>query len=135
MRLAIAGGPRSGKTTLAGRVHEGGLAAETPLALIGAPVHHTDDLIDLGWSEASEKATEWFGPGESHIVEGVAVPRGLRKWLKANDRGKPVDMVIWIDGAHEELSDGQERMAKGCLTVFEEIVPELLRRGCVIVHL
>jgi hypothetical protein len=43
-RLVIAGGPRTGKTTLAAE-----LAGKT-----GAPVHHTDDLIGgFAWSDAS----------------------------------------------------------------------------------
>ena len=114
-RIAIAGVPSSGKTTLA--------EALSPIAW------HTDDLIDLGWSEASEHASYWFDDTAATIIEGVSVPRALRKWLKRNPTGKPADRVIFLCGPHTPLTKGQLSMAKGCWTVWQEIRPELVERG------
>lgn len=118
-RIAIAGGPKTGKTTFAKALGAG----------LGIAHRSTDDLMGREWSEASAKASTWFDADGSWIVEGVAVPRALRKWLAANPTGKPVDRVIWIHGAKAERTKGQETMAKGCTTVWREILPELKARG------
>lgn len=114
MRIAIAGGPRCGKTTL----------AET----LGA-ARHTDDLIERGWSEASALTATWFDEPGPWIIEGVAVPRALRKWLAANPEGRPCDVVHWLGAPRVPLTDGQVSMFKGCAKVWGEIVGELQRRG------
>ncbi len=115
MKIAIVGSPKSGKTTFSS-------------SLVGN-IKHTDDLISLGWSEASEKASFWFDENID-VVEGVAVPRALRKWLERNKTGKPVDkIIILVNAPFCELSKGQAIMAKGIVTVWNEIVGELLSRG------
>lgn len=115
MKIAIIGSPKSGKTTFSS-------------SFVGN-VKHTDDLISLGWSEASEKASFWFDENID-VVEGVAVPRALRKWLERNKTGKPVDKIIILANAPFcELSKGQATMAKGIVTVWNGIVKELLARG------
>jgi len=116
-KIAIAGVPKAGKTTLT-------------KTMKSESIYHTDDLIELGWSEASQEASTWFNKDE-FIIEGVAVPRALRKWLAAN-KGKPCDKVIWLGKPHIELNPGQATMAKGCIKVFNEIEPELLKRGVII---
>lgn len=117
-RIAIAGGPMTGKTTLALRIAR------------GRKIIHTDHYIHLGWSEASEAVADRLvficGP---LIVEGVAVPRALRKWLRSWSSGKPVDSLHILRRTYGSLSPGQERMAKGVNTVLSEILPELMRRG------
>ena len=117
MRIAIAGGPRTGKTTLAADLDGLKLA--------------TDALMhDHDWSGASQAASEWLDLRCGDLVlEGVAVPRALRKWLKRNPEGKPVDRVVWLSSPHVELSPGQATMAKGCETVWREILPEHKARG------
>lgn len=117
MKVAIAGGPRTGKTTFA-------------LETFGASlVRHTDDLIGShDWSEASLAASQWFNEPGVWCIEGVAVPRALRKWLAANP-GKPCDRVYWLTKAHTPLSAGQATMAKGCVKVWLEVLPELRLRG------
>jgi adenylate kinase family enzyme len=117
-RICIIGGPRAGKTTYA--------------MSLSADARHTDDLIGkLDWHQASEEISKWFDAPEDWIIEGVAVPRALRKWLKAHeeDNEKPCDRIIVLDGSFLELTPGQERMAKGVQTVFDEISDELIRRG------
>jgi hypothetical protein len=90
----------------------------------------TDELIDLGWSEASQAASEWFDEDGPMVVEGVAIPRALRKWLERNPGdSKPVDKVVLLTAPHEDLSRGQQSMTKGLHTVWDKIEPELRRRG------
>jgi hypothetical protein len=102
-RLALCGGPRTGKSTLA-----------TMLGRDGRSVLHTDALIGLGWSEASAEAMRLANETRGRIViEGVAVPRALRKGLK-------VDLVVWLERAWEPLSPGQASMTKACRTVLDE---------------
>ena len=117
MRLLIAGVPRSGKTTLAGETGS-----------IGR-VRHCDELLELPWSEQSRVVSEWFDEEGPWVIEGVTVGRALRKWLERNGEGKPADRVIFLNEPFGELSIGQERMAKGCRTVWLEIVGELVMRG------
>src|SRR5882672_11168613 len=114
MRVAITGGPKTGKTTLA-----------------GPDAKHTDDLIAAkGWSEISSLAALWFNqPDPNLCVEGVAVPRALRKWLQTYPTGKPVDELVILTRTHENLTREQENMGKGHDTVLREISKELKTRG------
>lgn len=116
VHLAITGVPRSGKTTLA-----------------GPDAWHTDDLIELGWSEASEKASHWFDEPDCHVIEGVAIPRALRKWLQRNPDGKPCSKLVVLETPYGPgLTEGQRRMGVGVRTVLDEISGELRRRGVAI---
>ncbi len=116
-RIIIAGGPRCGKSVLSRKLGV-------------TPVRGTDELIGLGWSEASEAASRWFNEPGPWIAEGVAMPRALRKWLAAHPGStKPADLVVWLGVAVVARVAGQEAMAAGCLTVWREIRPELFRRG------
>lgn len=116
--ILIAGVPRAGKTTL----------AEWVSLKTGFCVRHTDDMADREWSEASLVASTWLDAPGSSIIEGTAVPRALRKWL-ARSSGRPCDIVVWCGKPNVALSTGQLTMAKGCLTVWCEVLPELQRRG------
>jgi hypothetical protein len=118
MRLAIMGGPKTGKTTLANTI-----PCEPGLRIL-----HTDDAMRLGWSECSEYCSYWFNE-PSVVVEGVAVARSLRKWLERNPTGKPCDEIVYLTKPHVPLTKGQAAMAKGVETVFVEIEAELLVRG------
>lgn len=117
-RIIVAGGPRVGKTTLARR-----------LSADGRPVRRSDEVIDLGWSEASERVATWLDAPGPWVVEGVAVARAVRKWLATHPTGTPADVVHWSNVARAKRSAGQETMAKGCETVWREVLPELQRRG------
>jgi hypothetical protein len=63
------------------------------------------------------------------VIEGVIVPRALRKWLAIHSEGKPADEVILLQSPKVPISANQARMAKGCDTVWREIEPELVKRG------
>ena len=121
LRVAIAGGPCCGKSTLAERMR----------GRVDAPeVQHTDDLVDvLQWSEASAEVATWFTADGPFIVEGVAVSRALRKWLAANPTGKPCDVLYHLTNPFLARTPGQKTMAKGEDTVWDEIAPELRARG------
>ena len=117
-RLIIAGGPRTGKTTLADR-----MAGEWNLVAL-----HTDDLIaGHSWSEASDMVWRWIEEPGPWVLEGVAAVRGLRKWLEAHG-GAPCERVIWLTRTFEPLTPGQHTMMKGCQTIWRDIVGELSAR-------
>lgn len=117
-RTVIAGGPRTGKTTLANTFD--GIC----------PVRHTDDLIGShDWSEASAEVATWFDEPGPWVVEGVATIRALRKWIAAHPTGGPCDVVILLESPHVTLTRAQQAMATGCWTVWREIVDEIVARG------
>ncbi len=111
MKVLLIGYPKSGKSTLGKQ-----LAAES-----GATCRSTDDTMHLPWSEASEAVSHWFD-GEYGIIEGVAVPRALRKWKERNPgEPPPCDKVIHLTTPHVPLTPRQEGMGKGIDTVLAEI--------------
>jgi adenylate kinase family enzyme len=130
VRVCITGGPRTGKTTRALRVLE---RLVEPTRVL-----HTDDLIERlarepdGWSKASAEVATWFDAPGPWVIEGVAVPRALRKWLAAHRDGKPCDSVLLLERAWFPLSPGQTSMTKGLLTVWDQIIGELAARGVTI---
>lgn len=122
-RICIAGSPRTGKTFLATRMGE--LLRLKPL--------HTDDLIGhLEWSDASLEVSRWMGLPAPWVIEGVAVPRALRKRLAASP-DRPCDVLVLLSNPWEQLTSGQIAMGKGIRTVLEQIRPELRARGVEIV--
>ena len=122
MRLAICGAPRSGKTTLADDL--GGK--------LNVEVLSTDTVAHLGWSESSAEVATWFDRTSPFIIEGVAVIRAARKWLRAHPEGRPFDKLLLMWVPLEPTKPGHVSMAKGVETVLAEIAPELRRRGVVI---
>ena len=118
-RILVAGGPRTGKTVLGAK-----LAAEHCVPLLC-----TDAVIGAGWSEASQIVSCWLDEPGDFVIEGVAVPRALRKWLARNPKGKPADVLYWLDVPKVEQTPGQLAMSKGCASVWAEIRHELQARG------
>ena len=118
-RIAIVGGPRTGKSTLAAK-----LSRDTGLPLIAS-----DDYKDLDWSEASQHVADLLTKNEPAIVEGVAVPRALRKMLAARPEERPIDKLIVLEAPKVPRSNGQKAMSKGVHTVLDEILPELRALG------
>lgn len=122
-RILIAGGPRVGKTTLAAGMR----------SVLGIVPRSTDDLIGrFPWSDASAEVARWLEEPGPWVVEGVAVPRALRKWLEANAEGLPADALWFSTRPKVDRTPGQITMAKGVASVWAEVEPELRRRGLVI---
>lgn len=114
-RIAIAGIPRSGKSTLAGKLS----------AQWGLHVRHTDDLIAThDWSAASEVVVRWFHEPGGWIVEGVTVSRALRKWHSYYPGSPPpVDLCYFLAfPAVTELTQEQSALALGVQTIHAEIL-------------
>lgn len=123
-RIAICGGPKTGKTTLAARLHEEQMRQwGRPIVDIEGPLlRHTDDYIKLGWSEASQAACRYLDDPGPWIIEGVAVSRALRKWRDQHPgEPPPVDRVIYLSEPRERLKYGQRVMASGVATVHAQI--------------
>lgn len=139
-RLVIAGGPRTGKSTLARK-----LAADMGLQPnsetndghgaygYGLAVRSTDELLGRkDWSEASAEVARWMDAPGPWILEGVVMARACRKWLAAHPTGAPCDELLYVTEPKVPQIAGQARMSKGCDTVFREIESALERRGVVI---
>lgn len=122
-RIVIAGGPRSGKSTLAGKLKPDGYR-----------LHDGEELKGQGWSDGSERASRWLDEPGNWICENVAMARALRKWLIRNPTGLPADLFIQLDTQVAERVTGQITMAAGCRTVWDQIEPELVRRGAKILR-
>lgn len=120
VRVAITGGPKTGKTTMA--------------STMSGTIRHTDDLIGLGWSEASLACSRWFDEPGAWVVEGVMVPRALRKWLNRNRHGKPCDEVIFMTQPKAPTRPSHKNMSAGIDSVWLEIEGELARRGVKIIY-
>ena len=126
MIVCITGAPGTGKTWL----------GEALSLTSGTALVRTDDLIPLGWSEASQAvAARLLTAREDLIVEGVAVPRALRKALDQADE-RPCDRLVLLRARRAErgvASPGELVMAKGLLTVLHQIFAELVERGVEVV--
>ncbi len=118
-RILIAGWPRVGKTTLARE-----LSQKNGTSVL----RHTDDVLGLGWSQSSLAVSAWFEEDGAFIIEGVAIPRALRKFVDRS-AGLPAELLYWSSMPREILTAGQTSMGKGCDTVWAEVRGELVRRG------
>lgn len=104
MRICITGSPKAGKSTLANLLAK----------FMGLEVYSTDDLKELEWSVASDRASTWFDEPGSWIIEGVTIPRALRKWQVRNlDKPPPFDWFILLPNPRGVLEKtGQETLQK-----------------------
>ncbi len=111
-RIAIAGAPRCGKTTLA-------------LTVKDRAVLSTDSYMNVAWEQVPEMVNDAVSRLPSFVLEGVMVGRCLRKGLK-------VDAVIYLDRPHVPLTKGQETMRKGCRKIYNDWLATLERDADVI---
>ena len=117
LRVCIAGGPMTGKTTLARKM---------ALSLAGVAVRHTDDLIvGHSWGEMSDLVCGWLSEPGPWVIEGVAVVRGLRKWLRENETGRPCDRFIFMRHQLGDPNGGQKRMSMQCEAIWTDIGGDL----------
>jgi len=116
-KILIVGGPKTGKSTL----------ADT----LGLPVRRADQLVgEKAWGEDSAEVARWMNEPGDMVIEGASVVRGLRKWMTQNPgkRMEEVEVRRCVT-PHGYRSDGQSRMGKGCDTIWDQIRPDLVRRG------
>ncbi|MCG8433540.1 MAG: hypothetical protein MJA83_05875 [Gammaproteobacteria bacterium] len=96
---------------------------------------HTDALLEQGidFAEHALHVANWFdilrAAGDDAVIEGVAVARGLRQWLREHENGKPVDRIFWFDHPLVELTPAQDAMRVGIDTIWSGILEELHDRG------
>lgn len=111
-RVVIVGAPRSGKTTIAKVLSERHLI----------PALHTDDVIRSKWSRQSEIVSEWFDKDGPWIIEGMSVPRALRKWIAAHPgEPRPYTRAICCWDPYVPLLPGQASMARGARTIWSQV--------------
>jgi adenylate kinase family enzyme len=126
MRIAITGGPQTGKTTLAVDMvadrKDRGIDPDAVLI-------HGDDFIELGWSQSSQALAHAMRTPGPWVAEGVQVPRALRKMLEARPDVKPIDRLIILGTPRKDQSEGQRRMSLGLDTVLAELLPRLRGLG------
>lgn len=99
-RIVIAGGPKTGKTTLASAVTD-------------REVFHTDDFIGRPWEEIPYFVIDQVKNLTSYVIEGIQAGRALRKGLKP-------DVVIYLTEHREPLTPRQQGMGKGCEAIFHD---------------
>lgn len=99
-RVAIAGGPRCGKSTLS-------------VTVTDRPVIGTDDYKGIPWEVIPERMIADVIGKDTFVIEGVMVARALR-------RGLIVDAVVYMTLPKVKQLPGQVAMTKGVLTIFKQ---------------
>lgn len=105
-RIAITGGPRVGKTWLANTY---GLDRE---------VVHTDTWQGVEWDKQPALIVAACEPLPRFLLEGVQVPRALRKGLQ-------IDALLWLDCPAAPQTPAQRAMGKAVATVLRTIRSQL----------
>lgn len=100
-RIAIVGGPKTGKTTLSTSVND-------------RPVYHTDESREIPWEDQSQYWVDKIKE-PSFVLEGVQAARALRKGLQ-------VDAIVHLEEPHQNLSKGQQSMAKGHEKILSDVI-------------
>lgn len=121
MKIAICGGPRTGKTTFAKR-----LGAE-----LGLRVVSTDQFIKFAWDVVPDMVIAELAPLSGWILEGVQAARVLRRWFNSPPSVEKPSLhgVYWLEKSFSDLSDGQRSLGKGVATVFADVRPILRKLG------
>jgi hypothetical protein len=123
-KIIIAGGPRTSKTTYANK-----LSKE-----LNIPVVSTDNFIACGWSEAPHEIIKAIENMPSYILEGVNAGRTIRKMVEKNIK-LDFDKVYYLEEPVVEYDKkGQAALAKGCSTVWMDVIPSLDDAGIEVIY-
>jgi hypothetical protein len=60
------------------------------------------------------------------------MPRAVRKWFAAHTDA-PADLLVWVNEPVESRTSGQSAMAKGCDTVWREVMPLVVASGVLVI--
>jgi len=123
MKIAICGGPLSGKSLLA--------------KLLDIPQRQTDDWWKAGktFNENIIATRDWLGLEETTCaVSGVTVVYALRLWMAENPEGKPCDVAVFLHRHTEDLSPRQRGMTIGMTRAWDKTKWDLTLRGVRIVE-
>ena len=127
MRIAIVGGPRHGKSTLAEQLHaehDIPVYCCDPKSKVVNPKPGTTYLPEgMKFEDGAQWAADnWFTMPGPWIIEGHSVARSLRHLKEeSDDPSEFVDKIIVLPYPHEEQTDGQRNLSKGVATVWEEV--------------
>lgn len=135
MRVAVCGGPRTGKTTYATNLAKelGVYLASTGKRTLD-PLLSTDNFMNVGWDNVPNLVIEALQDKEDFVLEGTQATRVLRRWYHRDPDGPRLDRVIYFDRPWVTRNGGQEAMAKGVATIFREIRPLLEDLGVPIIR-
>jgi hypothetical protein len=79
--------------------------------------------VGLDWSACSQwVADKWLTLPGPWVIEGVAVPRALRKWHAAHpDAPPPCERLLVMVECHEALTPRQAKMSQDLHGVLDEL--------------
>lgn len=126
MRVAILGGPRTGKTTYATRLAKSAGVKLTSTGKRSADaVVHTDSFIADGWDAIPANVIAKLEGETDFVLEGCQAARVLRRWFSQDPEAPKLERVVIFTKPHVKRSGGQEAMAKGIRTVIDGLLPAL----------
>jgi hypothetical protein len=102
VKIVVTGPPLAGKSTLAVALSK----------VLNVPLLRTDALIEMEWSAASEEVAKWLDRDGPWIIEGVTVPRAIRKWRRTwgDETPPPFDKAIVIPNSRLPQTSHQKAM-------------------------
>ncbi len=118
VRIAICGGPRTGKTTLGERLAE----------KYAAPLISTDEYMHVPWERVPDDILPELIPSAPWILEGVQAARVIRRAIRERQE-LGLTAVYFLQTPVRPLDGPQRAMARGIDKVFQEVFPHLVRAG------
>jgi hypothetical protein len=131
-RIAICGGPRTGKSTFASK-----LATELGIELFSTgkkALVATDNFMDVGWENVPRLVMERLLELDDWILEGTQATRVIRHWYRTAPETLQLDRVYFFERPWVVRNGGQNAMAKGVQTIWREVRAELHKRGIPILY-
>ena len=131
-RIAICGGPRTGKSTFASK-----LATELGIELFSTgkkALVATDNFMTVGWENVPRLVMERLLELDDWILEGTQATRVLRHWYRTDPDSLKLDLVYLFERPWVIRNGGQNAMAKGVQTIWRDVRPELINRNVPIVY-